>query len=340
LRKPIIGITVGDPCGIGPEITIKSLCNPEIYSLCTPVVIADVAVIKEALRVTGKNMKINPISRVLEKKLLEEGINVIGDVNQSIDNLEYGKITKYGGEASFRYIKRAIELSLQNEIDAVVTGPIHKKALNMAGVKYAGHTEIFASLTNTKSYCMMLVHGEFRVSHITTHVPIRDVPDLVTEERVLEVIRLTHQGLIDLGLKNPKIGVAGLNPHSGDEGLFGMEEIEHISPAIAAACAEGLNVEGPIPPDTVFVRMKGSLHDAVVAMYHDQGHIPVKLDGFEYDMQSGKWKIIGGVNITLGLPLIRTSVDHGVAFGKSGKGTADPQSMIDAINIAALMASK
>ena len=336
--KPIIAITVGDPCGIGPEITAKALNKAEIYDKCHPAVISDADVMRQAVEIAKADVKINPVE-TLEDCKYEYGIIDVFDLkNVDVEQIEFGKVTKLGGESSFQYIVKGIKLALEGKVDAVTTGPIHKKAINLAGHKYSGHTEIFADYTKTKDYCMMLVDKGFRVSHVTTHVSFGQVPDLVKRDRVLKVIRLTNEALIKMGIEKPRIAVSGLNPHSGKEGLFGREEIEEISPAIEEACSMGMQVEGPVPPDTVFVKLRGGQYDAVVTMYHDQGHIPIKLVGFKYDDRLGKWGSLSGVNTTLGLPIIRTSVDHGVAFGKAGKGTANPESMIDAINLAAIMA--
>ena len=338
--KPVIAITVGDPCGIGPEITAKALNNIEIYDKCHPIAISDADVMKQAIEIAKVDLKINSVDS-LEDCEYEYGIiDVLNIKNVDVEKIEFGRVTKMGGEASFQYIIKGIHLALEGKVDAVTTGPIHKKAINLAGHEYSGHTEIFADYTKTKDYCMMLVDGNFRVSHVTTHVSLRQVPDLVKKERVLRVIQLTDEALRKMDIKEPRIAVAGLNPHSGEEGLFGREEIEEIGPAIKEAKLLGIDAEGPVPPDTVFVKMRGGQYDAVVAMYHDQGHIPTKLVGFKYDDKLGKWGSVSGVNTTLGLPIIRTSVDHGVAFGKAGKGTANPESMIDAIKLAAVMASK
>ncbi|MCG1013091.1 4-hydroxythreonine-4-phosphate dehydrogenase PdxA [Tepidanaerobacter sp. GT38] len=336
--KPVIAITVGDPCGIGPEITAKALSNAEIYDMCCPVAISDADVMRQAVEIAKVNLKINSVENLEDCKYEYGTIDVLNIKNVDVEEIQFGKVTKMGGEASFQYIVKGIQLALEGKVDAVTTGPIHKKAINLAGHEYSGHTEIFADYTKTKDYCMMLVDGDFRVSHVTTHVSFRQVPDLVKKARVLKVIELTNEALIKMGIKQPRIAVAGLNPHSGEEGLFGREEIEEIEPAIKEANQIGIQAEGPVPPDTVFVKMRGGQYDAVVAMYHDQGHIPTKLVGFKYDDKLGKWGSVAGVNTTLGLPIIRTSVDHGVAFGKAGKGTANPESMIDAIKLAAVMA--
>jgi len=215
-----------------------------------------------------------------------------------------------------------------------VTGPIHKEAIKAAGSPYAGHTEIFAFRTKTKNYAMMLADKNLRVIHVSTHVSLRQACDLVKKERVLMVINLANKAMKDLGIKNPKIGVAGLNPHAGEGGLFGKEEIEEIIPAIVQAKKEGIDVEGPIPPDTIFSKTIGRQYNIAVVMYHDQGHIPMKVIGFKYNKETNKWSTMSGVNITVGLPIIRTSVDHGVAFGKAGEGRANEESMVEAIKMA------
>lgn len=339
LRKPIIAITIGDPCGIGPEITVKALDIAEMYESCSPMVIGDADVMRQAVEIAKADIKINAVDTLDACKYQYGEIDVLDLKNVDLKQLKFGEVTQLGGEASFQYIVKGIKLALQGKVDAVTTGPIHKKAINLAGHKYSGHTEIFADYTETKDYCMMLVDKDFRVSHVTTHVAFRQVPDLIKKARVLKVIQLTNEALTKMGIEKPRIAVSGLNPHSGEEGMFGREEIEEISPAIEEACFTGIKADGPVPPDTVFVKLRGGQYDAAVAMYHDQGHIPTKLVGFKYDDRSGKWGSLSGVNTTLGLPIIRTSVDHGVAFGKAGKGTANPESMIDAINLAAVMAS-
>ena len=243
------------------------------------------------------------------------------------------------GKASFEYVSKVIELAKEGSIDATITGPIHKEAIQQAGYHYAGHTEIYAELTGTKNYAMMLAEGSFRVAHVSTHVSLSEAIQRVKKERVVNVIRLAHEALKKMKIENPRIAVAGLNPHAGENGLFGKEEIEEIIPAIEEAKHSGFAAEGPFPPDTIFPKMKGGQYDLVVCMYHDQGHIPTKLLGFNYDHQSGKWEGLSGVNITLGLPIIRVSVDHGVAFDKGGKGEANAESMMQAIKYGAELCS-
>ncbi|MFO7708353.1 MAG: 4-hydroxythreonine-4-phosphate dehydrogenase PdxA, partial [Desulfobacterales bacterium] len=248
------------------------------------------------------------------------------------------QVTAEQGRASFEYVAKVIELAMAGEIDATVTGPINKAAINAGGFHYAGHTEIYAELTRTRDYSMMLAEGSFRVAHVSTHVSLKTACERVKKERVLTVIRLAHEALRQLGIRSPRIAVAGLNPHCGEGGLFGDEDDREIAPAVEAARSAGMLAEGPLPADTVFSKMRGGMYDLVVVMYHDQGHIPTKLIGFEYDDATGTWGQMAGVNITLGLPIIRVSVDHGTAFGKAGEGRANPQSMIAAVKLAARLA--
>jgi 4-hydroxythreonine-4-phosphate dehydrogenase len=248
-------------------------------------------------------------------------------------------VTAPQGRASFEFVTEAIDLAMAGKVDGTVTGPINKAAINAAGFHYSGHTEIYAERTGAKDYCMMLADGGFRVSHVSTHVSLRTACDRVKKARVAKVIDLTWAALAKLDVGAPTIGVAGLNPHCGEGGLFGTEDDEEVRPAVEEAVARGLRVEGPIPADTVFSKMLGGLYDAVVVMYHDQGHIPTKLQGFKLEPATGVWGQMSGVNVTLGLPIIRTSVDHGTAFGKAGEGRANPQSLVDAVEMAARLAS-
>lgn len=337
-KKPIIGITMGDPTGIGPEIAVKALSMKQIYTICNPLVVGDKDVVKQALGIAKvQNFRINPAKDVNEA-IFKYGIMDIFDLaNVDMTKLVHGKISTMGGKAAFESIKKVIELAIQGKVDATVTGPIHKEALNLAGYHYSGHTEIYADLTNTKGYAMMLIHGDFRIVHVTTHVSLKNACDLIKKDRVLRTIRLGYRGMLSLGIKKPKIAVAGLNPHAGEGGLFGNEEQEEIEPAIKEARKAGIDTEGPIPPDTAFSKTKGGKYDVAIAMYHDQGHIPMKLVGFLWNEKNEEWTSIKGVNVTLGLPIIRTSVDHGVAYGKAGEGRASPESLIEAIKVAVKM---
>lgn len=330
---PILGVTMGDPTGAGPEIVAMALSRREIRELCAPLVIGDAATMEAAVEITGLPNEVRVVGKPEEAGFEEGVIEVLDLKNVDLKRLVRGRVDPMAGRAAFDYIHRAVELALKGEIDGMVTGPINKEALNKAGYHYSGHTEILAELCEAKDVAMMLVAGQLRVSHVTTHVSLREACDLVKKERVLKVIQLTHDAMQQMGIVEPRIAVAGLNPHAGEGGLFGREEMEEIEPAIEEAQQLGFDVAGPIPADTVFFRAtrgqeigKG-LFDAVVAMYHDQGHIPIKLLGF-----------VEGVNVSLGLPIIRTSVDHGTVFGKAGKGTANPISMIEALKLGARMA--
>lgn len=339
-KKPIIGITMGDPTGIGPEIAAKAFSRKEVNSICNPLVVGDKSVMEQALGIAKvQDLRINPIKNI-NKAVFKYGImNVIDLSNVNIEKLIHGKVSRMAGKAAYEAIEKVIELAMQGKIDATVTGPIHKEALSLAGYHYSGHTEMYADLTNTKNYAMMLIDRNFRVVHVTTHVSLRKACDLIKKDRVLITVELAYEAMLNLGIEKPRIGVPGLNPHAGEEGLFGREELEEIEPAIKEARKVGMNVEGPIPPDTAFAKARGGKYDVVIAMYHDQGHIPMKLLGFLWDENSKKWSSIRGVNITLGLPIIRTSVDHGVAYGKAGQGRANPESLIEAIRIAVKMAA-
>lgn len=332
-ERLIIGITMGDPASIGPEITVKALSLEEIYHKCRPLVIGDANVMEAAVRIVGKDgIKIHPVHSV-DEALFEPGTIDVYDMGLvDMDQLERGKVSAMAGEAAFRYVEKVIQMALAGEVDGTVTNAFSKEAINLAGHHYSGHTEVYADMTGTKKYTMMLAHENMRVVHVSTHVSLREACERVKKDRVLEVIRIAYQACRNLGIQQPKIGVAGLNPHSGENGLFGREEIEEIIPAIEAANGEGIFAEGPVPPDTVFSKARGGWYDMVVAMYHDQGHIPLKVVGFVYNQERKKWDAVAGVNITLGLPIVRASVDHGTAFDQAGQGVANELSLMNAID--------
>ncbi|MCX7780897.1 MAG: 4-hydroxythreonine-4-phosphate dehydrogenase PdxA, partial [Negativicutes bacterium] len=323
--KPVLGITIGDATGVGPEITVMSLADKEIYELSRPVVIGDLKIMQRAVKIVNSNLTCRAVTDIDAAGETFGVIDVI-DLDNLPEDLPFARIDARAGKAAYEYVEKAVTLAQQGKIDAIVTAPLHKEALDLGGYHFPGHTEILAHLSGTKDYAMMLTGGGLRVIHVTTHVSMRRACDLVKKERVLRVIELADEAVKLLGVEKPRIAVAGLNPHSGEGGLFGTEEIEEIQPAIAAAKERGFDVTGPVPPDTVFYRAAIKKHfDIVVVMYHDQGHIPLKVLGFET-----------GVNVTVGLPFIRTSVDHGTAFGKAGKGTADSQSMTAALKLSLL----
>jgi 4-hydroxythreonine-4-phosphate dehydrogenase len=336
--KPILGISMGDPAGIGPEICIKALSIPTVYERCQPIIVGDAEVMKLAAINLHSELKINVIQSVNEGVFEPGTIDVIDLKNVVISELKLGEVSAMSGNAAFEAVKKVIDMALANEIDATVTAPINKESIHKAGHNFSGHTEIYAHFTNTTKYAMLLVDENLRIIHATTHVSLRKACDLCTKARVLEVISLLNDACIQFGIPKPHIAVAGLNPHSGENGLFGDEEINEIIPAINEAKIMGFEVEGPVPPDTIFVKAVQGKYDGCVAMYHDQGHIPFKLEGFQWDNEKQTMKSVKGVNITLGLPIIRTSVDHGTAFEIAGKGIASPDAMLVAIDYAILMA--
>lgn len=349
--KKIVGITMGDPAGNGPEITVKALAHKEIYDRCRPLVVGDAKMLEQAARFVGRpDISIHRCEKVSDAFFTPGTIDVLHmDLIRDAATFPIGQVSIEGGNAAFQCVRRVIELALAGEVDATCTNALNKEALNKAlaagGGKdsdgythFDGHTEIYATYTGTKKYTMMLAHHDLRVVHVSTHVSLRQACDQVKKARVLEVIEIAHRACRELGIAAPRIAVAGLNPHCGENGLFGSEEIEEIIPAIEAAKAKGIDAIGPIPPDSVFPEALGGWYDVVVCMYHDQGHIPLKTVGFVYDREKGSWKAVEGVNITLGLPIIRTSVDHGTGFDQAGKGTSNELSLLNAIDYACRMA--
>jgi 4-hydroxythreonine-4-phosphate dehydrogenase len=332
--RPIIAITMGDPASIGPEIAVKALLTERLFEICRPVIIGDTGVFSDIIKRLGLNATINSIKDIRKARFIFGEPDVYDLHNVDMEQLQLGKISAMAGNASFEAVKKAIELALEGEVEATVTGPINKKSINEAGHHFAGHTEIYAHYTGTKKYAMLLVEHNMKVIHVSTHVSLRQACDLVKKDRIVEVIELLQDGLIALGEKNLKIGVAGLNPHAGDSGLFGTEDEFEILPAVQEALKAGYDVEGPVPADTLFSKASTGYYGGVVAMYHDQGHIPFKLTGFKWNAQKQQMDSVKGVNITMGLPIIRTSVDHGTAFEIAGKGIASSDAMILAIESA------
>lgn len=320
--KPLIAITMGDPAGIGPEIICKAFNSGYIRRLVRPVVIGDSDVMEKTICSLGYHLRIRSIKKV-EESYQRKGIIDVLDL-RNVPEFKIGKPSAISGKAVYEYIKKATSLAMRKEVDAIVTAPINKETLKMAGFSYSGHTELLAELTGTKDFSMMLIGGHLRVILVTTHVGIKEVSSMIKKDRILKTIILAKKAMVNLGIEKPRIAVAGLNPHAGEGGIFGSEETEEIIPAIEEARRKGINASGPIPPDTLFHKAYKGDYDVVVSMYHDQGLIPLKMLSF------GK-----AVNVTVGLPIIRTSVDHGTAYDIAGKGIADPSSLIETIKLAA-----
>jgi len=329
--KPIIGITMGDAAGIGPEIIVKSLNHKEVYENCNPLVIGDAKILEKVSPIVDSKATINMIKDPSEAKYEHGTIDVI-DLDLLPVDLPFGEVSAAAGDAAFQYLAKSIELAKEKKIDSICTAPLNKEALHKGGHIYPGHTEILADLTDTEDFSMMLTTPNLRVIHLTTHMGLIEAIESINPERTYKVVKLAHDTLAKAGFSNPKIAVCGINPHAGENGLFGNgEEEEKLMPGIEKAKSEGIDVTGPLPADTLFFRAGRGDFDVVVACYHDQGHAPVKVMGIEE-----------GVNITVGLKggIIRTSVDHGTAFDIAGKNIADDKSMLAAINSAIELAPK
>ena len=322
-KRPVIGITMGDPAGIGPEIIVKALLEFDIYKICRPVVIGDAEVIKHVLKLCKLSAEINKIDEISGLPPGKGRIELINLNNVDMTNLKPGVPGKMCGTAAAEYIKKAGELAMKKKISAISTAPINKEVLNAAGFQYPGHTEMFADIAGISDFGLMMVGDGIRVILVTTHMALKEVPRHIKKNSVLRTIRLAHKAMGYFDNHAPRIAVAALNPHAGEGRLFGTEEWDEIMPAVLEARGEGLNVSDPLPADTLFYKTNEGHYDIVVAMYHDQGLIPIKLLSF------GK-----AVNVTIGLPFIRTSVDHGTAYDIAGKDCADPGSLIQAIKLA------
>ncbi|GAA4864946.1 4-hydroxythreonine-4-phosphate dehydrogenase PdxA [Paenibacillus vulneris] len=329
--KPIIGITMGDAAGIGPEVIVKALGHASVYDICRPVVIGDYGILQRAVDVTGTPVQLRRVERVSEGAFVHGTIDCL-DMNLLPADLPFGVMSPQAGDAAFQYLKKAVDLAKEQEIQAICTAPLNKEALQKGGHLYPGHTEILADLTGTEDYSMMLSSPKLKVIHLTTHVGLIKAIETINPERTYKVVKLAHETLTRAGYANPRIAVCGINPHAGENGLFGNgEEEEKLIPGIEKAAAEGIQVTGPYPADTLFFRAVRKDFDIVVACYHDQGHVPIKVLGLEE-----------GVNITVGLKggIVRTSVDHGTAFDIAGKNIADERSMLAAIQAGADLAPK
>jgi 4-hydroxythreonine-4-phosphate dehydrogenase len=329
MQKPIVAITMGDAAGIGPEITAKALAEPELRTWCVPLVLGDLGVMRDAAAAAGRDLRFRVVRSPAECPTEGDEIPFLDYANVDRSRLQMGVMDPALGEAAVHYTRQAARLAMADEIQAIVSAPLNKEAMRAAGHHYEGATAIFAEEAGVKRHAMILILGEMRLMLLTNHMSLRDAIDHVTKERVYEKIMLAHEALVAQGMATPRIGVSALNPHAGEGGLFGREEIEEIEPAIARARAEGVDAIGPVPPDTVFFKTKQGLYDLTLALYHDAGLGAVKLLGF-------------GTVVTLlaGLPFIRTSTGHGTAFDIAGKGIADHKNLLGAIQVAAELGAR
>jgi 4-hydroxythreonine-4-phosphate dehydrogenase len=335
---PQLAITMGDPAGVGPEIIVKACQRLQ----------SRIRAGELRLLVIGSNVSLEAARAALGSDIAIPAVEASVDDWPALACLQAapegaamapGVLSVDGGRFAYEAVARAVELAQAGRIHGIVTAPLNKEALNKAGHHFAGHTDMLAHLTGARGSVMMLAHDNMRVSHVTTHIALEDVPKKLTPERLRYVIELTDEALRGLGLSRRRIAIAALNPHAGEGGLFGRQDIDISAPTIARCVSDGFDVVGPVPGDTVFVKLRAGQYDAVVAMYHDQGHIPVKLLGFNVDPVTGTWNALSGVNITLGLPIIRTSVDHGTAFDIAGKGNASETSLLEAVDYAVKLAA-
>jgi 4-hydroxythreonine-4-phosphate dehydrogenase len=324
---PIVALTLGDPAGTGPELILKALAQPEVRALGRLIVVGDAATLERAQGYTGTQLRFHAVTDVAAARFAPDALDVLDLKNVDLAQLQTGQAQPMAGHAAYEYVKTAAELALAGKVGAIVTSAINKAALNAAGHHFDGHTGLLAEVCQAPGATMMLVADKLRVSHVSTHVSLRQAIDRVRPERIMKVLQLTNDAMRRLGIAKPKLAVAGLNPHAGEGGLFGDDEEKYIAPAIAQARAAGLDASGPHPGDTIFFRTSQGEFDAAVAMYHDQGHVAAKMLGI--------WR---GVNVTLGLPIIRTSVEHGTDFANAGTGRGDPRSLIEALKLAAAMA--
>lgn len=326
-QRPILGITMGDPAGIGPEVIVKAMAGRALRHLCRPIVIGSLPVLERTIRSLKLPLRIVPVDGHDDRAWKPNEVAVLDPLDQPLGRFRMGVAASNTGAAAVAFIKKGVELAEAGCIGAIVTAPINKEAINMAGCHYPGHTELLADLTRSKESGMMIVGGPLKIMFVTTHVAIKDLSAALTPERIAKAIRLAHLGLTQyFRIKRPKIGLAALNPHAGEHGLFGNEEQASILPAARQARASGIQVSDPLPADTLFGKAARGAFDGVVAMYHDQGLIPLKLVAFGTC-----------VNVTVGLPIIRTSVDHGTAYDIAGKGVADHGSLLEAVRLAATL---
>ena len=324
MKKPLIAGTLGDPAGIGPEIVVKTVADKDLFEEANCIVIGDAGVVEQAIGVTGVDLKVNCVEDPADGDYSEGVLNMIDMKNIDLDKFEYGKVSAMCGKAAFEYIEKSIQMTMDGQADAVATAPINKEAIRAAEINFIGHTEIFAELTNTNDPLTMFETNGLRVFFLTRHVSLRDMLDMITKERVIDYVERCTEALARLGVKEGTMAVAGLNPHSGEHGLFGWEEVNEIAPAVEELRARGYNVVGPVPADSVFHQAALGRFNSVLSLYHDQGHIATKTLDFDRT-----------IAITNSMPILRTSVDHGTAFDIAGKGIAGAVSMIESVRLAA-----
>ncbi len=323
---PTIALTMGDPCGIGPEVIARALAEEAVRSWCRPIVVGSSFAMQQAVEITGVPLVVERADLTNGSAARPGSIAVLDPGNLDPELITVGRISPQCGKAAMEWVTRAAELALEGKVQALATAPVNKEAASLAGYKAIGHMELLQEISGAKNVATMLMSGGLRVVHLTTHRSLRVACDYVTRERVLSMLELTHGAFLDWGFPQPRIAAAALNPHASDGGLLGAEEAEAIAPAVEDARAKGINATGPIPADIVFHQAIHGGYDVVLAMYHDQGHIPIKVHGFERS-----------VSVNMGLPFVRTSVDHGTAFDIAGKGKADHLSMLEAIRAAAAL---
>ena len=321
--KPVIAITMGDPCGIGPEVIAKALASGDVYHTCRPVVVGSSWSMEQAVKLTGGLLKVREVESPVEAGTSPGVVDVVDTHNLDPRDITVGKVSPACGKAAMEWVSRAAELALDGQVSALATAPVNKEAASLAGYKSIGHMELLQEISGAQDVATMLMSGRLRVVHLTTHRSLRVACDYVTRDRILGKLELTHRSFGQWGIPSPRIGVAALNPHGSDGGLLGNEEAEQIAPAVEEARRKGINAYGPVPADVVFHQAIQGVYDVTLAMYHDQGHIPVKVHGFEES-----------ITANLGLPFLRTSVDHGTAFDIAGKGIAQHRSMLEAISLA------
>ncbi len=326
-KRPLLGITMGDPCGIGPEVILKALARGESYRVCKPLVIGHPEILKRDMTVAGVRLDVRVVKQP-EDGAFEFGcVDVWCPIDVDVDQIAMGEVCREAGRVAAEWVIRAVDLAMADRIDGIVTAPLNKEAMNLAGYPFAGHTELLAEKSGAARAHIMLVSERLTVSHVTGHIALHEVPDRLTVDLIYDTVRLTRDVLVGLGKLDPRIAVCGLNPHAGENGLFGSEDAEVVRPAVEKALSEGWRVDGPLPADTTFLKAYNGIYDGVVAMYHDQGHVPAKLVAFDE-----------AVNVTLGLPIVRASVDHGTAYDIAGKGIAKAVNMLQAIRVGSKLA--